>query len=166
MLYATGYLTDAYVTAAQTIANMLNQAGIKTNLVSVDYVKDFIAGGKGVRYGNYPSDTIVFAGISPSPDIDGFIYNYYDSKSTSAPSRLNDPKLDDMISKARGIVDDTTRLAAYLDIQRYLAEQVYTVGGFPQQHLYSFASPRLANYQPSVTYGAPTEAFTKLWLNG
>jgi peptide/nickel transport system substrate-binding protein len=165
LVYATGYLTPAYEQAAQTIANMLNSAGIKTTLVSVDYVKDFIAGGKGIRYGNYPSDEIVFAGISPSPDIDGFIYNYYDSKSTSAPSRLTDPKLDDMISKGRAIVDDNARLSAYLDIQRYIADQMYTVGGFPQPRQHHFAGPRLVSYQPSVTYGAATEAFAKVWLN-
>ena len=165
LIWASGYLTPAYQQAAETIANMLNQAGIKTTLVQVDYVKDFIAGGKGIRYGNYPSDSIVFAGISPSPDIDGFIYNYYDSKSTSAPSRLSDPKVDDMISKGRAITDDTQRLAAYLDIQRYLADQMYTVGGFPQPRQHHFAGPRLVNYQPSVTYGAYTEAFSKVWLN-
>jgi peptide/nickel transport system substrate-binding protein len=166
LVYATGYLTPAYETAAQSIVNMLSGAGIKVSLVAVDYVKDFIAGGKGMRYGNYPSDTIVFAGISPSPDIDGYVYNYYDSKSTSAPSRLNDAKVDEMISKARAIVDDDARQKAYLDIQRYLADQVYTVGGFPQPRTHSFAGPRLANYQPSVSYGAATEAFSKLWLKG
>jgi peptide/nickel transport system substrate-binding protein len=163
-IYVANYLGPVYERMSQAVANMLNQAGIKVTLSSVDYTKDFVGGGKGIRYGNYPSDTIVSAGIAVYEDVDTFLYNYYDSKATSGLSHLNDPQVDSMIAKARATIDENARLKAYLDTQKYLADKMYTVSGLPQGTIHIFVQPRVRNYQQSLASGAPTESFAKLWL--
>ena len=165
LVWATGYMGPDYETGAQTVTNMLSQAGIKITAVSVDYQKDFVGGGKGIRYGNYDQNTIVFAGISTYEDADGYLYAYFSSKGTG-PSKLSDPELDAMLAKARAILDEDQRLKAYLDVQRYIADKVYVVGAFPQPHGYVLIQPRVQSYQSSETYGIATEAFTKLGLAG
>jgi peptide/nickel transport system substrate-binding protein len=164
LAFVKGFLGQEYETAAETKANMLNAAGIKTTLVAVDYQKDYIGGGKGLRSGNYPGDTIVANGISGFTEADEFLYNYFDSKATNAPSRLNDPQVDAQITKARTIVNDDERLKAYLDIQKYLASKVYTINGFLVPNVYMMIQPRLQGFRYSVTYGALTESFAWAWL--
>jgi len=162
--YVQGFLGQEYETAAETKSNMLNSAGIKTTLVPVDYQKDYIGGGKGLRSGNYPGDTIVANGISGFTEADEFIYNYSSSKASNAPSRLNDPAVDSMIVKARTLVSDDDRLKAYLDVQKYLASKAYTVNGFLVPTVYLMTQPWLHGFRYSVTYGSLTESFAWSWL--
>jgi ABC-type transport system substrate-binding protein len=164
LIYATGYLGPAYEQAAQTTANMLQSAGIKISLVAVDYTKDFIAGGKGIRYGNYDKNSVVFAGLTGLADIDDYLFNYYHSKGTSGLSNLKDPGFDDQIAKARTVVNVDDRVKAYLEIQRYLADKMFTINGYHLPYVYELVAPRVANYQATVAYGLGTETFAKLWL--
>jgi peptide/nickel transport system substrate-binding protein len=164
LVYVTGYLAPPYDTAAQTIANMLQSAGFKISLLTVDYQKDYIGGGKGIRYGNYPPDEIIFAGISTFTEADEFVFNYYDSQGTSGISRLKDPALDDMILKARAIVNEPDRVTAYKNIQKYLADKMYTVMGFSNPTQKVMVNPRVQNYQRVFGYGFFAETYTKLWL--
>jgi peptide/nickel transport system substrate-binding protein len=166
LIYATNFLGPAYEQAAQTVANMLSSSGFKITPVAVDYVKDYIAGGKGIRYGNYDKNSLVYTGISSYTDIDEFIANYYHSKGTAGLSRLNDPAVDDMIAKARTIVNVDNRVNAYLDIQRYLAQKLYTIAGIHLPYTYTMRAPRVQNYQPGSGYGVFTETYAKLWLTG
>jgi peptide/nickel transport system substrate-binding protein len=163
-VYVANYIGVTYEKISQAIANMLQTAGVKITANEVDYTKDFIGGGKGIRYGNYPSDTVVSSGISVYEDVDTFIYNYYDSKATSGLSHLNDADLDARITKARTLTNEPERVQAYLDIQKYLADKMYTVAGLPQGYVYIFQQPRVQNYQQSLAFAAPTESYSKLWL--
>jgi ABC-type transport system substrate-binding protein len=149
---------------SQAIAAMLSTAGIKVTPNEVDYTRDFIGGGKGIRYGFYPSDTVVSSGISVYEDVDTFIYNYYSSKATSGLSHLLDAGLDAMIAKARTIVNENDRVKAYLDIQKYLADKMYTVAGLPQGYVYIGVQPRVQGYRQSLAAAASTESFANLWL--
>jgi peptide/nickel transport system substrate-binding protein len=163
-IYVADYISLAYEKMSEAIANMLSTAGIKVTLQQVDYTKDFIGGGKGIRYGNYPTDAVVSSGISVYEDVDTFIYNYYHSKATSGLSHLNDGDLDARITKARTVVIEADRVKAYLDIQKYLADKMYTVAGLPQGNVYVVTQPRVQNFQESLAFGAGTESFSKLWL--
>lgn len=163
-VYVTGYLAPPYDTAGQTMANMLQSAGFKLSLVAVDYQKDYIGGGKGIRYGNYPSDEIIFAGISTFTEADEFIFNYYDSQGTSGISRLKDSALDDMISKARATLNEADRVTAYKNIQKYLADKMYTVMGFSNPTQKVMVNQRVQNYQKVLGYGFFAETYAKLWL--
>lgn len=164
LVYALGYTGAVYERAAQTVGSMLANSGFKVNTVELDFVKDFVAGGKGIRYGNYPSDTIVALQIAPYEDIDQYLFNYFDPKGTTNICRVDDPALTGMISKARAVVDDDQRLKAFMDAQKYVADKMYEIGGNPSPWQFNFLQPRVQNYQQSYGYGFVPESYTKLWL--
>jgi peptide/nickel transport system substrate-binding protein len=167
LVYFTGFLGPVYEQVAQTLANMLAQSGFKITAVQLDYQKDYIGGGKGVRYGNFDKDWIVYTGLSQYDEADEYMFNYFSSKTTAGLSRLNDPDLDAMIGKARAIVNDDDRAKAYVDIQKYIADKNYNLGGLPSPHVYTFVSPRIRNFQKTgAFYGVGTETFSKLWISG
>jgi ABC-type transport system substrate-binding protein len=160
-----GLGSPTYMSLGETIANMLNAAGIKTTSVLHDYTKDYIAGGKGSRQGYFDKDMVVLAGAAPNTDADEFIFNHFDSRSTGNAERLSDPTLDAMIDKQRTIVDEEARLKAILEIQRYLADKMYvvtTVGTYR----WLLVQPRVRNYSYSDTLGKVTETWSKAWVKG
>jgi peptide/nickel transport system substrate-binding protein len=164
LLYIVPFQGPEYVKVSLTIANMLSQAGIKIAAVQQDYTKDYFGGGKGIRYGNYDKDSVVCTGISALDDVDEFIFNYYSSNATQGISRLKDPALDDMLSKARATVDTDKRLKAYKDLQIYIADKMYTVAGLPEPYVYMMVAPRVRNFQWSYTHSYATETYSKVWL--
>lgn len=166
LVYALGYTGELYERTSQALGNMLSTAGFKIGTVSLDFLKDFVAGGKGIRYGNYPSDTIVSFLVAPYDDIDQFLFNYFDSHGTTNICRVHDADLETMIAKARTIVDDNDRRKAYIDIQKYLADKMYTIAGLPSPWQFTMVQPRVRNYQQGYAYAFATETFTKLWLEG
>ena len=143
---------------------MLSQAGLKVSAVAVDYTKDYIGGGKGIRYGNYDKNTIVFTGLSNFTDIDEYLFGWYHSKSSTNLSHLNDPKLDGMIDKARTIINEDERTKAYIDTQKYMADQMFSVAGNPGGLSYSVIRPRVRNWTSGDTYGVGTAAYAQMWL--
>jgi peptide/nickel transport system substrate-binding protein len=163
LTWANAWGTPSFVKHAETIGNSLNAAGIKSTLVVVDFNKDYIAGGKGMKNGVYAPDTVLLIGQSSYTEADEFLFNYFDSKSSARIEGLNDPTYDAMVDKQRTIVNEDDRLKAVLDIQRYLAEKLYglsTVGTYN----WTFISPRVQNYQYSSSLGRATETYSKLWL--
>ena len=154
----------AYRTQAEMMNNMLNAIGVKTTLVPIDYLKDFIGAGKGTRYGYFPKDVILFGGVAVFSDVDEMLYQYFHSKSVISQTRVHDPKLDSMIDKARTLVNEDERRKAYLEVQKYIAEQMYAVEGTPQGFSYTMIQPVVQGYQYSNTLGVMTETYAKLWL--
>jgi ABC-type transport system substrate-binding protein len=165
LVYFTGFLGPVYEQVAQALANMLAQSGFKISALQLDYQKDYIGGGKGIRYGNFDKDWIVYTGLSQYDEPDEYLFNYFDSKTTAGLTRLNDPDLDASISKARAVVNDSDRARAYVDIQRYIADKNYNLGGLPSPHVYTMVLPRIQNFQKTgAFYGLGTESFSKLWI--
>jgi len=162
LVYFNGFLGPSYEQTGQTLANMLQQAGFKVTPFAGDYQRDYLGGGKGVRYGNYDKDWIIYTGLSGYDSADEFLFNYFSSKATAALAHLNDPDFDSMQSKARALLDENARTKAYLDIQRYLADKMYAIAGLPQGYVYVMAQPRLQNYQQSSGYGFGTETLSKV----
>jgi peptide/nickel transport system substrate-binding protein len=164
LVYFTGFLGPAYEQTGQTLANMLQTAGFKVTVFAGDYQRDYIGGGKGVRYGNYDKDWIIYTGLSSYDEIDEYMFSYFSSKTTAGLSHLNDADFDSMLSKARATLDDGQRSKAYLDIQRYVADKMYAIAGLPQPYVYTMVNPRVHNYQHSGSYGLGTESFAKAWV--
>ncbi|HTE85319.1 MAG TPA: ABC transporter substrate-binding protein, partial [Dehalococcoidia bacterium] len=165
LTWANNFGTPQFTKAAETIGNFLSAVGVKNTLDVVDFNTVYIAGGKGLKNGFYPPETVLLIAQAPYNDADEFIYNFFDSKSTNGNEKLNDPALDSMIDKQRTIVNEDDRLKACLDIQRYLAEKMYgvsTVGTYN----WAFVSPRVQNYQWTSGTGRPMETYSKLWLKG
>jgi ABC-type transport system substrate-binding protein len=163
LLYANNYGGPDYVKTSEAVANMLNAVGATVTPVEVDYQKDFIGAGKGIRYGNYDKNSVVMANLGPFNDIDQVMFTYWHSKG-SGPARLHDNNVDVAIAKARTLTNDDERLKAYMDLQKYLASKVYAASGIPIAYQYVMVQPWVQNYQLSYTYGYAAESFTKLWL--
>jgi peptide/nickel transport system substrate-binding protein len=164
LIFVSGYLGPAYEQAAQTAANMLQSAGFKVTLTEVDYTKDFIGGGKGIRQGNFDKNSIVFAGLTNLSDIDDYLTAYWHTNATSAVSRLSDKKLDDDLAHARTLTSSDERVKAYIDIQTYMADQVFGIGGLHVYYQYFLSQPRVQNFQEGVGYGVGAESWAKVWL--
>ena len=165
LTYTTGASEKAGAFKAQieAINNMLNQVGINSTLVPLDQLA-YVGGGKGPRYGFYDKLTVLYPGVSVFDDVDLLLFNYFDSQNKISETRVNDPQLDAMITKARTIVDENESVKAYKDIQRYIADKVYVIDGFPQGFTYEAVLPRVQNYNYSSTHGKITETFSKVWL--
>ena len=153
----------SYKEAAPTISNMFSAAGLKAEPVAIDFLKDYLGAGRGYRAGNYPKDTLVFTVNTYYTDPDQGVFGPFDSKSTVHVSQLKDARLDAMIAKARTLVDESERLKAYLEIQKYIAEQVYVlpIGGGYQ---FRMIQPRVQNYQLGSLTGEGVETYAKVWL--
>ncbi|GEM_PF-975185 len=153
-----------FKTMRETVYNMLQALPWKINLVLIDYNKDWVGGGKGVRYGSFDVNSIVFAGLEGRNDVDEYIFSWYDSQSTANVEHLKDDMLDSMISKGRTILNEDERVKAYLGIQRYMAGQLFSVAGNPNGLAYTMVAPRVRNYLIGDTYGVGIGTWANLWL--
>jgi peptide/nickel transport system substrate-binding protein len=152
--------TPAYKNQVETVANMLNQVGIKTTIATNDYNKDFIDAGKGSRQGYFDKNTIMFVNLGNFSDADEWLFSYFHSKSLSNQEHLSDPAYDAMVDKQRTLVNDDDRLKAVQDIHKYLADKAYapsTVGTYQ----WNLVLPRVLNYQYSNSSGKMTETYAK-----
>ncbi len=146
-----------------TLVNMLQQVGLKITSVQQDYAKDYVDAGHGSRQGYFPGDYILLAGTAPSYDADETIFNHMDSRSTSNAERLKDPTLDGMIDQERTKTNEDDRLKAILDIERYMADKMYTVPSVGRDQ-WVLVNPRVQNYSPSTSLSLVTETYAKLWV--
>ncbi len=155
-----------YYTIAETIANMLSGLPWKLSLVTIDYNKDWVGGGRGVRYGNFSSDTIGLTGLEAATDVDEYLYSHFHSKSAKNIIGLRDPVVDSMIDRARALVSEEERRNAYRDVQVYLADRLYCLSGFPDWYTYSMLRRRVRNWAvpPIGSYGHGTETYAQVWL--
>lgn len=135
--------------SVQAIYSMLKALPWDLSYVEIDYTREWVGGGKGVRYGAFPNTSMVCTGIEGSSGYDGYLYNWWDSHSSSGISGLNDPKFDSMIDKARTLTNEQERLKAYLDIQQYLAANMISVTGMPNGIVTTFNH----NWQENFTVG-------------
>ena len=151
-------------TVAQMVYNMLTALPWKIALVPIDFYKDFVGGGKGMQFGNYPADTLLWGGLSSPSETDEYLFSYYHSQGAIHRENLKDPTLDAMIDKARTIIDPESRRVAYLSVQKYLAEKMYTVAGMPGGKSYTLSQPRVHNYEYAPETGNIAESWMRIWL--
>ena len=165
LLYTSNGYAQPYATLAETVNSMLNAAGLKTNLVNIDYNSDYVAGGKGVHYGNFDKDSLVF-GLAGNGyvDVDQYLFAFYDSKSARRNTPINDPTFDAMLTKARSIINEDERLKAYIDAEKYLMDKTYFVVAWPEEPRYRLVQPWVQNYGFWANYSSFTDSYTKLWL--
>jgi peptide/nickel transport system substrate-binding protein len=151
-------------TAIEMLPSFLAQIGIKASIVPIDYTRDWVGGGKGIRYGNFGTDTIVATFPEVYADVDQWLYFYYHSKSTGNTEKLSDPMIDSMIEKGRTILSDDERIKAYKEIQQYIVDRMYVVSGMPAGFYYRFHQPWVRNFSFAYGAGYGTEIYTTMWL--
>jgi peptide/nickel transport system substrate-binding protein len=155
---------------AEAVSNMLIAVGLKSVVRSIDYTNDYLGGGKGESYGNFPKDHIVISGLraGSTADPDGRIFDYFHSRSLVGAEHLKDPQLDAMIDKERTIVNQGERYKACLDIQQYVADKMYFIGFMPGPNSHEALQPWLRNYYPTgvggTVGGTGSESISRIWL--
>ena len=147
-LYPTPTYGAQFETLCQTAVSMLNAVGLEIQAVPIDYNKDFINGGKGALYGNYPDDAILASTQGVHNDAGStLLYNYQANNDHNLP-KVSDRQLDAMMDKMNATLDEEAHLKAVLDIQRYGAAQVYYIP-LPSEYAYTVVQPWVHNYQYS-----------------
>ena len=159
-----GFGRPESVKTAQAVYNMLAALPWKVTLLPIDFNKDFVGGGHGYFYGNFPVDNILWGGLAIFSTADQYLFRYYDSKSTANQEKLNDPTLDAMIEKGRKTVDVEARRQVYLGVQKYIADKMYSVGGMPAGNTTRFLQPWVKNYQYATEDGVDGHSWARLWL--
>jgi peptide/nickel transport system substrate-binding protein len=155
---------DRYYKTAETVESMLTALPWQISLVPIDYNKDWVGSGKGNRYGNYPGTTIGLTGLEAANDVDEYMFGHFHSKSAKSVIRLRDTSLDAMIDKGRAIVSEDDRVKAYIDIQKYIAAQLYCISDFPDWDTFHVVQPWVNNWNVTLSYGWGTEVYSKVWL--
>jgi peptide/nickel transport system substrate-binding protein len=167
MLKPNPYPPDpGFTKAGEIVANMLAQAGWKAPLANVDYTREWLGDGKGIRYGNYPASSILWSGLGVGTNADDYVSGFWESSSQNNQSRLKDPKVDQMIAKARATLNEDEQVQAYLDVQKYLTEQVYCASGLPRGPSFVMVQPSSQHYviSGSGAGGVGTDTWSNLWL--
>ncbi len=161
-MYPTGAFGAQFETLSQTVASMLNAVGFEMQAVPLDYNKDFIGGGKGALYGNYPDDALVSTTQGVHNDAATTLLYNFQSKNDHNLPKVSDPQLDAMMAQMNTLLDESAHLKAVLDIQRYIAGQVYLVP-LPSEYTYTVLQPWVYNYQYGGASDGPS-ALSRVWL--
>ncbi|HTE87282.1 MAG TPA: ABC transporter substrate-binding protein [Dehalococcoidia bacterium] len=164
-LYPTPTYGAQFETLCTTAVSMLNAVGLQIQAVPIDYNKDFINGGKGALYGNYPDDAVLASTQGVHNDAGStLLYNYQSNNDHNLP-KVSDKQIDAMMDKMNTTLDESAHLMAVLDIQRAAAAQVYFIP-LPSEYAYTAVQPWVYNYQYSssgnVSEGPNT--LSRLWL--
>jgi ABC-type transport system substrate-binding protein len=87
-----GYVQNfyGYDKMAEAVNGMLNQAGFKTQLVPLDYQKDYTNGGKGVWFGNFPTDMIVLGVTGGPPTAESYLGSFVQPGNSFNPAKVDD----------------------------------------------------------------------------
>jgi peptide/nickel transport system substrate-binding protein len=155
---------QAFYGTAEGSYNFLSALPWKISLVTIDYNKDWVGGGKGVRYGNFGNDTLVLAGLEGAANLDEQMYDHFSGTSNKNVTGINDNKLNAMIDKARTIVNEDERVKAYKDIQAYMAEQLYGINGFAGGNGFELTQPSIKNSSIGGNLTG-TDNLAKLWIS-
>jgi peptide/nickel transport system substrate-binding protein len=167
LLYPTKAYGPQFDTIAQMLNPMLTAVGFKTQLVGVDYASEFINVGKGILYGHYDRDALVFAIWMSGGDIPEYaLFKALNPGGDTNHSKVNDPDLKQMVDKMIAIPDENQRLQAVYNIEKYVADKMYYIVGIPTGNLYTLVQPRVQNYCYSLQTptDAGVETYAKLWL--
>jgi peptide/nickel transport system substrate-binding protein len=161
------YSVAGHQQVAETVASMLNAAGIKTQLTQIDYTNVYLNNGRGYSQGNFPKEHVILSGIrgGSTADPDGRLFDYYHSRSQVGAERLKDPQIDAMIDKERTIVNQDDRYKACIALQQYIADKMYMVAFLPQPNIHTAIQPYVKNYLPSGNTGYGQETQAGLWLD-
>lgn len=155
---------QAFYGTAEGAYNFLTALPWKISLTVIDYNKDWVGGGKGVRYGNFGNDTLVLAGLEGAANIDEQMYDHFYGTSGKNVTGIKDLTLDSMIDKARTVVNEDDRVKAYKDIQAYMADKIYGINGFAGGFGNQFVQPEIRNFSAGGNL-LGTDNLAKLWIS-
>jgi len=153
-------LTDGYgetvVREAQWAQQDLAEVGIQVELDLQDYATYFTESFAGKNY------EMGFGLQTPMLAADEFLSTEWVSTGARNWYGINDPELDRMITAQRGMLDQSARLQALVDIQRYILENVSNPVPLYVYNSPSILAPYVHDAYPHPDYG--TRHQTDMWL--
>jgi ABC-type transport system substrate-binding protein len=161
--YTNNIYGDVFNSVAEAVAGMLKEGGFQPQIVTQDYLSEYIKPGTGTFFGNFEG---VFYGLQTGfLDPHDYVFNMMHSKSTRNHAGVNDPQLDAMIDKEAAAVNDDDRIKLYKDIERYAADQVF-YGSSAIGVAYQGVQEWVKNFCWNLgAYGYGTETYGKLWID-
>jgi peptide/nickel transport system substrate-binding protein len=137
--YASGFEINFYhptgrwmkdAEAAQAIGQMLGKVGIKTNLKTLEYSTFFTNWSKG------EFDGMTMIGVTNPDGAPNSLFNLFLHSKGSWPYSLTDPKLDQLIEKARSTMDREERTMTYREIEKFVHDQAAWIFLWEQKDIY------------------------------
>ncbi|HTE84412.1 MAG TPA: ABC transporter substrate-binding protein, partial [Dehalococcoidia bacterium] len=77
LAYPSGAFGAEFDTMAKMIGDMLAAVFGNVTLLPIDYTRDYLGGGSGYRYGNFPRDTLVLGSVYPYQTVDQYVVENY-----------------------------------------------------------------------------------------
>jgi peptide/nickel transport system substrate-binding protein len=137
--YASGFEINFYhptgrwmkdAEAAQAIGQMLSKVGIKTNLRTLEYSTFFTNWSKG------EFDGMTMIGVTNPDGAPSSLFNLFLYSKGSWPYSLTDPKLDQLIEKARSTMDRDERTRTFSEIEKFVHDQAAWIFLWEQKDIY------------------------------
>lgn len=157
-LHFTTAYGEAFQSHVQACADFAKQIGINFKLVPEEYGQyisnTFLGNFDGAAFGLPPVYTAV----------DDLLTGGLHPESSRNHSKINDPKLTEMIEKQRTIVDQQERINLVHDIVRYTSEQSYYPSTVMGQTFY-LSQPWVHDWATQYGYGTGTESFLSIWTD-
>ncbi|MGH2586274.1 MAG: ABC transporter substrate-binding protein, partial [Dehalococcoidia bacterium] len=137
-----GYGT-VFNSSAEATIGMLKEAGFNLNVLTQDYLREFIEPTRGSFFGNY--EGILYGIPAPYSEPHFFLATHYHSKGARFLPGVADPRMDEMVEQQARTLDVEERIKIIHEFQRYELDQMYYVptGAGPQ---YLFLQPWVKGY--------------------
>jgi peptide/nickel transport system substrate-binding protein len=161
-IYSNNAYGELFNQAAEAIAGMLKEGGFNHQVVTQDYLREFITPGTGTVVGNF--EGMFYAVQAAFSDPHDYFYTMYHTKSSRNHGGVNDPQLDAMIDKEEATLNVDERVKQVKDIQRYLADKVYYANGVVGP-LFFGVQEWAKNFQRNNGNGAGSERYAKMWID-
>lgn len=163
-LYPNNAYGDTFNSASDAVRGMLTEAGFKLQVVTVDYLKDWINNGQGYFWHGVPANSIGHGIQSPFTDPDDYLSNILAPGGNRNSESINDPALNTVIKQQQQEFDQTKRLQLVYQAQKLADAQMYYV---PTVIGTSFvlSQPWAKNYFPVGNYAYGTESVAYLSVN-
>ena len=137
--FAASFQSDKYRSAAQVVANMLQEGGIKVKPYADDYNLEYQAKSQiGENTG------LLFTNLSSgSSDASGNLDELFAPAGRRNQLKVDDPMYNDLAAKARTTVDEKERRKIFIELQRYLGNEMRWTP-------VSFGTPPVTAFWPHV----------------
>jgi ABC-type transport system substrate-binding protein len=148
------------LTAAELVAAQLKEAGVRATLKPLDSATYFdqLQRSEFEAYFGNP--------VGTDSTADGILFGKYHSKGSRNNTKINDPKLDQMIEQQTQLGRDLeARKKVLLDIQRHILQQGY-LHQIVTYILPAVQQPYVRDYYPGLGYiNLETERYTLAWFD-
>src|SRR5581483_38431 len=124
-IYPNNAYGDQYNQQADQVRGMLADAGFKLQVVTVDYLKDYINNGQGIFFKGAPANTIVCGLETPLYDPDDNLSGMLTPDGDRNHEGVNDAALTALIAKERQETDNDKRLQIVYQAQQMQDDQMY-----------------------------------------